>query len=150
MTHTLAELQAAQAAGKRIEVHEYEGHWAAGHRLVFNLSLDRYRIVELSQQPPAPPPKPVPHKHAATIKAWADGAEIEYERDEGQWLPCLPFPGWYKDCVYRVKPEKKPDVALSGEMDSCGCCLSHQRYPSHNVVATFDGETGKLKEVSML
>lgn len=47
-----------------------------------------------------------PHKHAAVIKAWADGAEIEYRylpRDE--WRSCKHAPAWCSSTEYRVKPE---------------------------------------------
>lgn len=50
-----------------------------------------------------------PHKHAELIKAWADGAEIEYFRDEVGWqLICTP--SWDEDVEYRIKPEEKKPV----------------------------------------
>lgn len=49
------------------------------------------------------------HKHAELIKAWADGAEIEYEYD-GEWIICLSNPAWQTNVEYRIKPEPKPDV----------------------------------------
>lgn len=47
-----------------------------------------------------------PHKHAAIIKAWADGAEIEIQRDPPRrgWDDCH-NPSWRSDRTYRVKPE---------------------------------------------
>ena len=47
------------------------------------------------------------HKHADVIKAWADGAEIEYRSISGRWLPAS-TPNWCVDCDYRVKP--KPPI----------------------------------------
>lgn len=45
-----------------------------------------------------------PHKHAALIKEWSDGAEIEFSRSvDTRWLPC-PVPFWHLDVLYRVKP----------------------------------------------
>lgn len=45
-----------------------------------------------------------PHKHAALIKAWADGAEIEcMVTSSGLWIPCCPYPDWRAD-EYRIKP----------------------------------------------
>jgi len=44
-----------------------------------------------------------PHKHAETIKAWADGAEIECRDAESNWQP-TGIPGWFDDVQYRVKP----------------------------------------------
>lgn len=50
-----------------------------------------------------------PHKHAECIKAWADGAEIEYYSDE---LSCWKdvtcnLPIWFEWSQYRVKPTPK-------------------------------------------
>jgi hypothetical protein len=46
-----------------------------------------------------------PHKHAAVIKAWADGAEIECRsRGADRWIP-TEYPAWHLDVEYRVKPE---------------------------------------------
>lgn len=52
-----------------------------------------------------------PHKHAELIKAWADGAEIEWRPlgSIGNWMP-VPNPGTWGDHIeYRVKPEVKTD-----------------------------------------
>jgi hypothetical protein len=54
-----------------------------------------------------------PHKHAALIKAWADGAEIEYfyrgYSAEGKivekWVHLLAAPCWTPSIQYRIKPE---------------------------------------------
>jgi hypothetical protein len=55
-----------------------------------------------------------PHKHAELIKAWADGAEIEYNGvyDEewqrlydGKWQK-VSDPSWPEHYEYRIKPEK--------------------------------------------
>lgn len=46
---------------------------------------------------------PTPHKHAEVIKAWADGAEIEYE-DCG-WHDCTKSTVWDEETEYRIKPE---------------------------------------------
>ena len=43
-----------------------------------------------------------PHKHAELIKAWADGAEIEYQT-QGKWRVTLK-PSWHLHTVYRIKP----------------------------------------------
>jgi hypothetical protein len=47
-----------------------------------------------------------PHKHAALIKLWADGAKIQWfhEADE-EWKDCTPTPNWLGNTNYRVKPE---------------------------------------------
>ena len=45
-----------------------------------------------------------PHKHAAVIKAWADGAEIEVKASDGSWISTS-HPEWHEDLEYRVKPK---------------------------------------------
>ena len=60
-----------------------------------------------------------PHKHAALIKAWADGATIQFRRTDSKWRNCVKnIPAWDKapDAEYRVKPETlKYRVALFKE-----------------------------------
>jgi hypothetical protein len=48
-----------------------------------------------------------PHKHAEIIKAWADGAEIQW-RDifDGKWFD-VGSPTWKEDIEYRIKPENE-------------------------------------------
>jgi hypothetical protein len=58
-------------------------------------------IVEDKSSYPNPP-----HTHAECIKAWADGAEIEfYDDDDGDWCS-IPNPRWMRFAKYRVKPQK--------------------------------------------
>lgn len=49
---------------------------------------------------------PSPRPHADVIKAWADGAVVEFHNPEffepGQWV-VIDFPTWRPDCLYRVK-----------------------------------------------
>jgi len=50
-----------------------------------------------------------PHVHATLIKAWADGAKIQFRRnpmDTWQDIEDCKI-GWYPECYYRIKPEKK-------------------------------------------
>jgi hypothetical protein len=63
-----------------------------------------------------------PHVHAALIKQWADGADMEYRRlsRSPNWFPALP-PTWVDDCEYRVKPQphkwqKEIDAWKAGKM----------------------------------
>ncbi len=55
-----------------------------------------------------------PHVHATLIKAWADGAEIQYRRGihwyDVQPIGCQPL--WCKSTEYRIKPEEKPKKLL--------------------------------------
>lgn len=48
----------------------------------------------------------IPHKHAKLIKAWADGAEIQFRQAEYlNWRDCKNNnPQWILDVEYRVKP----------------------------------------------
>lgn len=51
----------------------------------------------------------IPHKHAAIIKAWADGATIQFRRSPCVWETFHPKeqPHWLSNVEYRVKPEPK-------------------------------------------
>lgn len=90
------------------------------------------------------------HKHSELIKAWADGAEIEYRSADNYWYP-TDTPEWLEDEEYRIKPEKKLDCwyelavkyspSLHGVMYEVG---------PRNLRLIFDGETGKLKEAKVL
>lgn len=45
-----------------------------------------------------------PHKHAEVIKAWADGAAIEFRYSQGDWKTSKD-PNFLLDIDYRIKPE---------------------------------------------
>jgi len=74
-----------------------------------------------------------PHKHAATIKAWADGAEIQYRCRAGNsgtwsaWMDTRPNsgPSWNTSNEYRVKPTPVPlwEIAKKAWYFS-ECCAS--------------------------
>lgn len=54
---------------------------------------------------------PTPHVHAELIKAWADGAEIEYRLSNGTWSTCaFNTPAWAHHQQYRIKQVAKPKV----------------------------------------
>lgn len=118
-------------------------------------------------------PKTTPHKWAKEIKAWADGAEIEYRylnggnpSPEKRWCPWMPLQGaatWQLNNAYqyRIKPEKKPDVVVATWIDLVveGASMENDvqsvldvfgRKENINCSFTFDGETGKLKAVALL
>ena len=88
-----------------------------------------------------------PHKHAALIKAWAFGAEIEVKMEDCSWRLML-SPRWLEQAVYRIKPEPKTDVVqyriASIEVQSWGARFEH------NLALTFDGETGELKSAEVI
>ena len=51
-----------------------------------------------------------PHKHAELIKAWADGAQIEwYCKISKIWREVNP-PQWSESNEYRIKPEEKKPI----------------------------------------
>lgn len=94
-----------------------------------------------------------PHIHADVIKAWADGAEIEYlDFNSGIWMPAS-NPWWVEDRVYRIKPEPKPDVVekyFANGYTKYGCVRVAEHWERENLKLTFDGETGKLKAAEVI
>ena len=87
------------------------------------------------------------HKHAELIKAWADGAEIEFwSKGLEKWVADLK-PDWLTVCEYRVKPKPKPDVVLYAySSDYIG--MTHIRWATKaeaNLELIYDGDTLKLK-----
>lgn len=46
-----------------------------------------------------------PHKHAECIKAWADGADIEFRYEECHAWEKSECPTWNKYIQYRIKPK---------------------------------------------
>lgn len=100
-----------------------------------------------------------PHKHAELIKAWADGAEIQFRYNANiPWSNVIGVCGWDKDCEFRIKPEPKPDVVLLRRVDLQ--CRPSNDFPSgylsvgvwdnQNLKLIFDGDTGKLKSAEVL
>ena len=103
-----------------------------------------------------------PHKHAELIKAWADGAEIEYKSHvDGSWRN-LTSGQWLDNYEYRLKPIPKPDKVSYGVYKSAAevyynftmiCysqCPSHVSHDYNLVKLTYDGETGKLKSAEVM
>jgi hypothetical protein len=92
-----------------------------------------------------------PHPHAATIKAWADGATIQFydERTrEHRWVDCINNqPSWNFDMRYRVKPTPTPDYQFYYALRDGDCRAT---IVGANIRATFDGSTGVLKKVDIL
>lgn len=102
-----------------------------------------------------------PHVHAEVIKAWAEGATIQYS-DNGQWFDTKGNqPQWSINRNYRVKPERKSDVVMYGQamlnpyikFEGFSTIKSTQQYGMigpDNLMLVFDGETGKLKDAQVL
>lgn len=93
-----------------------------------------------------------PHKHAALIKAWADGAEIQVRSDVSVWMD-VAEPTWKEVWHYRIKPEPKADVVLSRPIVLDGNKILGRFQTmgmKDNVKFTFDGETNELKAVELI
>lgn len=101
-----------------------------------------------------------PHKHAEIIKAWADGAEIEFydqRYNEHRWKTCGEYPYFEPQVKFRIKSEPKPDTQYwvrvfehsSGSMFCPHTAPATDVRPA-NIKLTFDGETGKLKSAEVL
>ena len=94
-----------------------------------------------------------PHKHAELIKAWADGAEIQFKRQqEKEWQDAGPNPSWYECFDYRIKPQPKPDVVFTThiEYDFGWKWINTTSIKEHNLRLKFDNKTGKLKSAEVL
>lgn len=111
--------------------------------------------------------KPIPHVHCDLIKAWADGAKIQTKiRD--MWLD-VDIPYGLPDQEYRIKPEPKPDYVTMAVFQfreewkrPCYVCSwegdiiphgysHHINQEDKNLLKfTFDGDTGKLKNVEII
>ena len=90
-----------------------------------------------------------PHEHAELIKAWADGAEIEWKDREGIWRFFNSGGAWLDEVEYRIKPEPKPDVVRYAETGT-QAIYRVDRKGGDNIKLTFDGETGELKLAEVL
>jgi hypothetical protein len=101
-----------------------------------------------------------PHKHAELIKAWADGAEIEFYDTRfatNRWKLCGDTPVWDEKFQYRIKP--KPDIIYYGVFNprqicnhplEADACFTKFNDVDDQIKVTFDGETGKLKSAEVL
>ena len=94
-----------------------------------------------------------PHIHAEMIKAWADGAQIEFKMANGGWRLMDCRVTWSENNEYRIKPEYKPDTvelykAHAGFKN--GCVRIAEHWERDNLKLTFDGETGKLKSAEVI
>ena len=144
----IQKMKEARDIGKTIEYLKRDGVWATYHGSMW-LACNTFRIK--------PEEAASPHKHAALIKAWADGAEIEYFGPTSQKWIALTHPSW-RDCdEYRIKPVPKPDRTFYGVVKEYpnknpygGNVGPFDTNPENNIKLVFDGETGKLKSVSLL
>jgi len=42
------------------------------------------------------------HKHCGVIKAWAEGAIVQYKDEDGTWGDCLGYPTFYDNVEFRA------------------------------------------------
>lgn len=95
-----------------------------------------------------------PHKHAELIKAWADGALIEYwSKTTKQWTDVEAVnPYWRETTEYRIKPEPQPDVVFKScvHWNVKMHCMNQILFGDPNVRFTFDGNTGNLKSAEAI
>lgn len=101
-------------------------------------------------------PEPKPHKHAALIKAWADGATIECRHRGGPWF-VVKNPMWtgWEGAEYRIKPEPKPDLVSISHIHHVGdrvtsYSVRQSGAPENACRFIFDGETNELKSVELI
>lgn len=80
-----------------------------------------------------------PHKHAEVIKAWADGADVQFlNRARREWVDIdRGNPVWDYDLEYRIKPQPKDNIVfICKDKDLNGTV--------HEVQYIYSGETGEL------
>lgn len=87
-----------------------------------------------------------PHKHAALIKAWADGANIQL-RLNSDWIDIYPM--WRSDEEYRVKPDQAPDIVRFMIIDK-NFVQTNERFFGANICLIFDSKTGVLKKAEVI
>lgn len=69
------------------------------------------------------------HKHCELIKAWADGAKIQYKHLNGTWDDCNP--SWSESVEYRIKPKPMVKKYLAVyKSESCPASISHFYFKS--------------------
>jgi hypothetical protein len=107
--------------------------------------------------------KRVPHKHAEVIKAWADGAQIQFRNPckgiTGNIIPLwtdytskITSPGWLSHVEYRVKPTPVVRFMTVGSSLAASFKMHEQGIPlvgNHrmNLKLTFEDEVLITAEV---
>lgn len=96
----------------------------------------------------------IPHPYKDLIIAWANGAEVEtYHETLKRWVRC-PFPGWYQNEQYRIKPVEEKGYLIAGpakwseQVISCSAVYKH-RSTTERMLQRVSPEY-KLYEVSIL
>ena len=92
-----------------------------------------------------------PHKHAEIIKAWADGAEVEFRPScTSSWWPTT-TPTWDSYSEYRIKV-KEVVVTTCAQLFNCGGIdiihINHPESHTKNLKLTFTD--GKLTAAEVI
>jgi len=94
-----------------------------------------------------------PHKHAALIKAWADGAAIQLKTPHNGWMD-VGAPYWHPEAEYRVKPKVPQIVELFAD---CGTSERNGNWRvtgmggyRPNMRLSFDPDSGELLSVEKI
>jgi hypothetical protein len=90
------------------------------------------------------PQQQVKHVHCDVIKAWAEGAEIEFKRKDGAWA-LAPHPTWLVEHEYRIKREPVVQY-IQGKTYGFATCLECIA----EVKILKDPYTGEIISVEML
>ena len=69
------------------------------------------------------------HKWAREIKAWADGAEIEYKFEDGEWSDWFDQIGWFDYYEFRIKPQPKEPQYLYVYYEKDKVFFRQERHP---------------------
>lgn len=99
---------------------------------------------------------PTPHKHAALIKAWADGAVIQYQSVTARlWHDCHENnPGWTENTAYRIKPQNMvtfhPVLSSGKTLDGYGDVGSMEPYTKPYIRVEINPDTMELVSATMV
>ena len=75
------------------------------HDSLINLETHDYKIEDGILMK-VEKPKPKRHRNADFIHAWAEGAEIQYKDEYGEWIEAS-GPSWGLGIEYQIKPKTK-------------------------------------------
>ena len=89
-----------------------------------------------------------PHKHAEIIKAWADGAEIQYKSGIDNYWWDIKSPEWQETTEYRIKGENK--VIFCTVSPTQFTFILNAQLARPNLKLTFDCDTNELKLAEVL
>lgn len=99
------------------------------------------------------------HKHAAVLRAIADGRDVQWRSVHmGHWNELSVgyySPITHQDLEWRIKPEPKPDVVRYVNLYDKEACVNRFHAIGADdllgtIKCTIDGETGKLKSAEVL